>query len=55
MTMELVHQPLLINDSVISGHYIQHSAEGLLSCADQKTHGLCKEVAKKIYQTQLDL
>jgi hypothetical protein len=34
---------------------IKHSAEDVLLCVDQKTQGLCKELAEKIEDTQVDL
>jgi hypothetical protein len=34
---------------------IKHRVEYVLSCVDQKTQGLCKELTEKIDETQVDL
>jgi hypothetical protein len=34
---------------------INHRMEDALSCVDQKTQGLRKELSEKIYETQVDL
>jgi hypothetical protein len=34
---------------------IKHQVEDVLSCVDQKTQGLCKELTENIDETQVDL
>lgn len=31
---------------------IKHQMEDVLSCVNQQTHGLCKELIEKIYETR---